>query len=312
MKCHEFMKYVFRTVNDTTQIVNTDNSEEHNFYKASFEDTPTYVNEGFSAGVPNKKRIDFKLAFNSNMGRRRLNTFSAAGASVYEDISTLSKNEQKVVKTFIQKNGDKSGGAIDKFRKLEDAVKKQFYVEKFASSDLEKFFKNVYGDEKAFVKLFKAILESLEITHEIVVTGDRTKLRFYEGFDSWNYLTDYLFYLPEQNKYLAPHDMFYRYGSVSPEQTAMKGLFIKPEQITDYNYPVTRVAYIPEAPYQDNMNNLDITIDFDDDLINTNVDVKRTYTGTEASIYKYALSRIYEDQKKEMLEGLVEYLALSK
>ena len=177
---------------------------------------------------------------------------------------------------------------------------------------MEKIFKNGYGDEKAFVKLIKAILESLEITHEIVVTGDRTKLRFYEGFDSWNYLTDYLFYLPEQNKYLAPHDMFYRYGSVSPEQTAMKGLFIKPEQITDYNYPVTRVAYIPEAPYQDNMNNLDITIDFDDDLINTNVDVKRTYTGTEASIYKYALSRIYEDQKKEMLEGLVEYLALTK
>lgn len=310
LKSPENITFDFRTVNDTTKVVKTDDSEDYNYFEASFSDIPTYVNEGFSAGDPNKKRIDFKLAYNTNLGGRRLNTFSSAGKSVYDNITTLSKEEEKAVKAFIQKNSIKSKDPIEQFRNLEHAVKKQYYVEKFASANLEEFFKNGYGSNQAFVKIFEAVLSSLQIPHELVITGDRTEMKFYEGFDTWSYLTNYLFYLIKEDKYFAPHDMLYRYGSVPPQQTAMKGLFVKPELITDYTYPVTRIAYIPEAPYQDNMNNLDVNVTFDEDLTNTAINVKRTYTGTEGSLYKYALSRINEDQKKEMLEGLIEYLAI--
>ncbi|MEL6560007.1 MAG: DUF3857 domain-containing protein [Bacteroidota bacterium] len=310
LKCPSFLQYDFRTVNDDTEVSSVDKSKEYNYYQAEFDNIPAYVNEGFSAGTPNKKRIDFKLAYNTNAGSRRLNTFSVAGATVYQQVATLSKDEQKAVKSFIQKNGLKSGSAIEKLKKLEDVIKKQFYVEEYGSPDLVEFFKNGYGSTRAFVKLFNAILETLEIRHELVVTGDRFKLKFSKDFDSWNYLSDYLFYLPEVKQYFTPHDMLYRYGSVPPEQTAMDGIYVKMEQITDYEFPVTRIDYIPEEPYQKNMNNLDIEVSFDEDLINTAVDATRTYTGLESSIYKYALSRINEDQKQEMLKSLVEYLAI--
>lgn len=310
LRCPSFLQYDFHTVNDSSEVINVEKSKDFNYYEVEIMDIPAYVSEGFSAGDPNKKRIDFKLAYNKNVGNRRLNTFSVAGASVYQQVATLSKEEQKAVKSFIQKNGTKSGNAVEKLRKLEEVIKKQYYVEDYGSPDLVEFFSNGYGNERAFVKLFNAILESLEIPHELVVTGDRFKLKFNKDFDSWNYLTDYLFYLPEQKEYFTPHEMLYRYGSVPPEQTAMDGIYVKMEPITDFAFPVTRIDYIPEEPYQKNMNNLDIVIAFDEDLINTKVDATRTYTGLEANIYKYALTRINEDQKQEMLKSLVEYLAL--
>lgn len=309
LKCPEFMEWTFRTVNDTTSVTQVDESEDFNLYEAEITNVPAYVNEDFSAGDNNIKRIDFKLTFNTNMGPRRLNTYATAGQNVYRRLTNLTKGEQKKISDFIKKNDIKSTDPIERLKHLEHEVKQRFNYEEYNSGDVEDLFKNGFAGKQAFNKLFKGIFDYLQIPHELVVTGDRGEKPFYAGFEDWSYLTDYLFYLPGEDAFLSPYYPLIRYGMVPSNLSAMKGLFVKEEQITDFTFPVTRIAYIPESRYNENMNNLDIQVSFDDDLVKAKVKAKMTYLGQEASIYKYTLTKVNEERKKEVLENLVEYLA---
>ncbi|MGB3463654.1 MAG: DUF3857 domain-containing protein, partial [Cyclobacteriaceae bacterium] len=55
LKAPQNLEWGFRTVNDTTQVRQVDDSEEINEYAATFADVPAFVAESFAAGEPNRK-----------------------------------------------------------------------------------------------------------------------------------------------------------------------------------------------------------------------------------------------------------------
>ncbi|MEM9327966.1 MAG: hypothetical protein AAGA85_20035, partial [Bacteroidota bacterium] len=107
----------------------------------------------------------------------------------------------------------------------------------------------------------------------------------------------------------APHHSAYRYGSIPPELSAQKGLFVKNQLITDFEYPVSRIADIPAASHEKNTSRQEFVLSFSDDLSHHAIDIKFTYTGDEASNYKTALHWTTEQQRRDLLGEVVDYMA---
>ena len=304
------LEFEFSFVNGGVEISTQEDVDEMNKYLMSIEDIPAYVSEPFSGGDAKKRRIDFRLSYNSLVGTKRINTYSAAGKHVYENLLSLSKDEVKLVSEFLNEKSINTDDKWKQFRFLEHEIKKESYTEDNAPDELSFFFENSFGNKLTFAKLFVQIAKELDLEFEVVLTSQRFEYKFNPDFDSWNYLTDYMIYFPAIDKFMAPHDQVHRLGSVPAEYTATYGLFIKPSMVTDFVYPISRIDYIPEDPYQSNMNNLDVKVELSDNLSTSNLSVKRIYLGREANYYKYALLWMDEERKDKMLKDLVNYLAV--
>lgn len=310
LQCPENLEFEFATVNDTTKVMQLDTLKNLNKYAVAFNNIPEFVSERFSAGDANIKRIDFKLAYNSSGGKKRLNTFSVAGKTIFENANTLSKEEQKALVDFIKKHDKKHLNAINRLRNLEHEAKKELSLDQNAPDDLAHLLKNKLGEKKAFVKLIVGVLNYLQIKYEIVATSGRFEKKFHESFDSWNYLDEYLIYLSNTQKYLAPHSMALRYGYVPSRLTATKGIFVSNDKIIDdYFFPITRIDYIPEKDYSHSMTDLSINVSFDELASNNTVSVKRTFINRDAFFFKYALLWMDQEKRKKRIEDVIRYLA---
>ncbi len=310
LSCPENLEYEFLIVNDTAQVVQRDTVDSKNVYGVSLQDVPGYKAESFAGDDANKIRVEGKLAYNSYSGGRRLNTFADAGRKIYESAHELTKDESRALTDFLKENRPKDDlDAISKLRHYEHVVKSQFYEEEYAPDDLSYLITNRLAHRRAFLKLFVSILEDLEIDYEIVITIDRSEAQFNPDFDNWKYLDEFLIYLPTQDTFFAPHHMTNRYGSVPPQLTAQKGLFVGAQLITDFSYPVSRIDYIPAATYESNMSNQEITVTFDEDMATNEVEARLTSTGSESEMLKTALLWMTAEQRDEMINERVRYIA---
>ena len=119
VKSPENLEYDFVVNNDAAEVKQTDDSEEYNLYQLSIKDVPSYTTEEFAAGRANKKRVDFKLAYNSYAGNKRLNTFSDGGKLIYEGIHAMEKLEERAALSFIKEHDLKGKDALERLKKLE-------------------------------------------------------------------------------------------------------------------------------------------------------------------------------------------------
>lgn len=306
----ENLEFDFFVANDTASVQKIEAPEGSNRYVLTINDVPEYVSEGFSGFDADKKRVDFKLAYNTiNGSKRRLNTFSDAGKTVYTGATNLSKSEEKSLSSIIKELDKGKGSKLDRFRQFEHEVKQQYFYDESGTNSLVDLEKNKVGDKRAFLNLFVGYLRYLELEYEIIVTSERNEKKFEKKFDSWNYLTDYLIYLPSADLYMSPYTVFYRLGTIPASLTATYGIFIKPTMVQDFVYPVTRVAYIPEVSYQQNMNNIYMSVAFSDDFTANDVEVDLEYIGEESEIYKAAFLRMNDEQKSDMQDRLVSFLS---
>jgi len=313
LQCPENLEYAFKAYNHDSKVIKmeTDTSEHINLYRLKVENIPALYEEDFSSYENSKKRLEVKLAYNSVSGKARINTWGDAGKIIYNSIYNLSGNEQKEFAKFVKKI-NYTGNPIDAFKRYEHYIKTNFFFEEEAGdngSQLEFILKNKYATSKGFTKLYAALLNHLDIQHEIVLASDKDKRTFDSEFDTWNYLDEYLIYINTTKQFLSPKITSFRLGTISTSYLGTQGLFVRPEKIQDYEYPISHISDIPAPRYTENFDNMDIAVAFSEDSEKNLVDLTRSYTGYSADYYKYALLIIEEEQKKEMLDDVIKYLA---
>ncbi|MEN8248070.1 MAG: DUF3857 domain-containing protein [Bacteroidota bacterium] len=312
LKSPENLEYDFKVYNANYEVAQTDTTDQYNYYDLAINDITPLYEEDFSAYENSKIRLEFKLAYNSKYKKGRLFTWGDAGKRIYEMIYDLEGAEKKALAKFM-KNQDLSGEPIDAFRKVEHYIKTNFYLEEKSGdvgSEINSILKNKYASEKGFTKLYSAVLNHLGIKHELVLTSNRYKTAFDHEFDSWNYLDSYLIYVNETEQFLAPGENAFRLGTISDKHIGTNALFIKLENIQDFKYPVARTGFIPEQPYQNNFDNMDIDVVFSDNQESNTIEVTRSYTGYSAEYYKTGMLFLEQEKIKEMLDEVVKYLAL--
>jgi hypothetical protein len=312
LKSPENLEYEFKVYNWDAQVTQTDTTDQYNLYELKTQSIPAIFQEDFSAYENHEARLEVKLAYNNTRGNIRLFTWGDAGKRIYDNIYTLTKEEQKAVNKLI-KDMKLTGDPINSLKMAENYIKSNYFLEPEAGDageQIDMILKNKYATSRGFTRLFAAMLGSQSIEHEIVLTSNRFQKALDPDFDTWNYLNDYLIYIPSINRFLSPKDTPFRLGTVPFGYYGTYGLFIRQEPIQDFIYPVAHIGYIPESPYSSNIDDMDIEVNFSENMEKNQVKLIRSFKGYSASYYKIGLLQLEEDTKKEMLDEIIKYLAL--
>jgi len=309
----ENLEFEFKLYNDDSQVVQTDTTDQENSYKFSERFIPALHEEGFSVHNASRKRLEFRLSYNSFAGKSRLNTWSAAGKRVFDAAMSRDKEEEKALLKIMKSLGITPEMGWQGMLMAEHKIKTGYFLDNKTGDVADHLVfieKNKFGSARGYARLYAGLAEKLGIPYEMVVTCDRFDARLDPEFENWTLLDDFMLYFPEQNTYLTPDAFSFRVGTIPSDKITNNALFIKPEPIQDYVYPVTQIRQLPEPDYQSNFDNLDIEVSFNDNLEGNTVDVKRSFVGYSAQYYKASTLVLEEDDKKKMLDEIVKYLAL--
>jgi len=269
--------------------------------------------EEFSFYNANRMRVDYKLSYNTSQGDSRLFTWSDAAARIYSNIYEIDKEELKEVEGFVKSlklNQHKS--IEEKIIHIENHIKSTFSLQKGYTIDyvnLVSVINNKYASERGLVRLFSAIFKNAEIKHELVLTSDRSNTIFDREFDSWNYLVNYLLYIPEEDKYLSPDRLEYRYGMVPYNYTHNYGLFVGSVTIGDFESGVGEVRFISPLSYDQTFDNLKIDIAFNETMDAVDLNIVREMGGYSAVFIQPFYSYLPNDKRIEVIENYIKLSA---
>lgn len=303
----------FKSYNGFAPVVQDESILVKNVHEAEMEDIEPRREEDFGSYRANLQRIEFKLSYNKSAGEKRLFTWADAGNRISSLIYPFSSAEQQAVKGLLKDlKVKKLETPEEQFAFVEHHIKSNFYIDDNASESadqVDNVIKNQYSTERGFTRLFVAVLDELDIEHEIVLTSDRSEsVRFDGDFESWNYLSDYFIYLTRADKFMAPYHFEFRLGLWPAAFSATEGLFIKQSTFEGTSVPVAQIKKLLEMPYTVNYDQLEVNVNFSDDLSENTIEVKRAYNGYEGQVIKSIAQRANAEQKEEFLESLLQYI----
>jgi hypothetical protein len=306
------LRFDFRTYNGLPEAKQLPDTAQ-NVYEVTLSGIDAIKEEPFASQMANRKRIEYKLAYNTARSRARLYTWGDAAKRFHEILSTTTKGDQKAVEKFV------AGAKIDKklkpaeqIKKMEALIKKTINVNEEGNDEQsgtpESILKYKVASKEGITKLYLAVFAEMGIKAYPVVTCSRERFRFDGDFDTWSYLDDYLFYFPDTKGFLAPY-FDTRYPLVPGEYTSQQGLFIEPFEAGGVKSALGTINEIPAADYLANQDNLDIDVKFDEALESNTITQVRLFTGFTADYFTTFYDMLSEDKRKQMVEELVKQTA---
>ncbi|MCW3805226.1 DUF3857 domain-containing protein [Plebeiibacterium marinum] len=243
--------------------------DKRNQFRCEQKGIPLIKNEKFSYLDSRRRRVEYRLDYNTALGKAQKLTWDDAAIRVYE--SMYLGVDEKIMDKWMELAAIDSNSVENEVLALEKFIKRTIYVEDFDApelSDLNFVFDNKVSGNRGIVKLYANMLKRLGIEHNLVLTSERNDVKFDADFQSWNYLDKYLIYFPKLDKYLDPLMHPYRLGVVNGMLTATDGLFVVPVKIGDFEAAIGKIQYIPAAPHSANYDNMviDITVDVDENV----------------------------------------------
>jgi hypothetical protein len=275
----------------------------------SAHDITGYDNEQFSEENGALMRMEYKFTYNTvTDAEKKLYTYSEFCQKLYDLLDKSSdkkdlKTAEKVIDTMkISKLSDE-----DRIRRIESHIKNSISMREDAKGDqyrsLPDIFKNHVCDEIGLLKLYHLLFNEAKVTHEIVLTTDRFDKPFDGEFESWTYLQKYLIYFPTTGQFMAPTEIFSRYGFPPADWICQQGLFIHGVSLGSYNTGIGQTKDISCNDYKQSMNDIFADVKFDFDMGVVNMHYKETFTGYEAYPSQPLYSFLSDDDKKEFLEN---------
>jgi hypothetical protein len=242
--------------------------------------TPLDDEEKYTFYRANVMRVEVKLAKNKLAGGNRLYTWDDAGTRFHEALHAFDKSDAKEVSKLISKNDFKSGSQEEQVKKIERFMKSNVVVRENAEEEnIKLMLSRKYGSTTQVIKTYIALLESLEIPYELVVSCDRSGGRFDPDFDTWNYLDDYFLYFPFSGKFLDPTNLIYRYGFIPPLYFDNHGLFLKNVRIGEATGVSASLKKIEPTTAKQHFDNMTASISLNIKEEKAVIDVNREMAG---------------------------------
>ncbi len=266
---------------------------------------PAIKSEKFSYVNPRRQRIEYRLDYNYSHDTAQKLTWDDAAKGVYR--STYMTAKSKSIDKWMDLLQVEGNTDEEKVRYVEAFLKKQIYVETFnvdAFSDLDFVLENKVTGSRGIVKVYANIFKRLGIEHQLVLTSERDNVKFDGSFQSWNYLDQYLIYLPKLNQYIDPSNAGYRLGEVNGKLTATDALFIVPVQVGDSETAMGEIKYIPATPYDHNYDNMliDMRVDVDNDQVR--MMTERGLKGLSGGFFIHFYRMMDEEQQQNTLKQM--------
>ena len=268
--------------------------------------------ERYSAYRADLMRVEYKLSYNESKSDKRLFTWNDAAAFVYERL-VIDKKERSKVSALLKKiKLEKKESDEQKIRKVENYVKANIIIKDEAGENLEdiqNIIQKKVANQRGIIRLFVELYRLAGIDYQVVLTCNRMDQKFDGDFDTWNYLDKYLLYFPSVDNFIAPGEMFNRFGYVPSELTSTKGLFITPVTVGDLTTGIGKVKDIPAKDYKSSYDNILANVKFDADFSETSMHIKREFNGYSALGIQPIFSYLPEENKKETTDNLLKLAA---
>lgn len=281
--------------------------EDGNRYTCSLENIPGLKEEEYNYFNPRRARIEFKLEYNLSRSKAKVLTWNDASQRIYSIM--YQDVEPRSIEKWMSTMKIKDGTPLSKAAQVEEYIKSNIHIEDLPSpelNDLDYIRTRKVTSEQGIVRLYANVLKALGVKHDIVLTSERDEIKFDPDFMSWNYLSKYLIYLPDDNTYIDPSEDSYRIGCVSGELTATYGLFIELVKIGEFESSVGKIRYINPTPYQANYDNMNIEISVNVDKSEIKISDTRGLKGLSGGYIGRIYKTLDEERKQEVLKSIME------
>ena len=311
-----FLNFEVKSYNglpDAELIEDTEN--EKRIQRIKVDSVSPLLDEPFAYADPNKMRVDYKLAYNlASSSRQRFFTFSDAARQIYTVFcQTRDKKEAKAVKK-IYKEIDINDKDTEETRihKIENYLKVKIQgTESPAAdfSDIEQIEKTKIANERGLVRLFTTLFELADVDYELILTSDRSEVKFDADFDYWGNMREFLIYFPNTKKYLSPATPLYRYGIVPDTWTATNGLFIRRMKVGDKVFGMGTVRKIEPLEGDQNFSTIHLKMKFNEDMDAVKSELKYSFGGLSAVGIQPIIPYLSGEKRTEMLENVLRGLS---
>ena len=202
-----------------------------------------------------------------------------------------------------------------KIRKFESYVKENFAILPFVQQEftgIKALLKNKASNGSTFNQLYANALKMMDIKHEIVLTSDRSNLRFDQEFEAYNFLQSTVFYINNLDKYLQPDQAQFRLGFIENELMNNYGLFIKEIELGDITSAVGEVKFIEALAHSESANNHFVKADLSVDPLEPEFQFELHMSGYYSVYLQTSYDQISDDEKVRMEESMVEMVTTEK
>jgi hypothetical protein len=264
--------------------------------------------EAYSNWDVQLRLLRYKLDANNYSGSKNINNFKEYATNLYERVNPiLDKKQQKTITEFCSKI-PKSNDLQEQIWNIENTIKKSIAYDKYVSqkATLSEVIASKQACSIDILKLYVTVLKNFNIENNVVFTSNRYEIPFDKNFESYENLSEFLFYFPSIKKYLTPTEMEFRIPLFPAYLANTNGLFIKEKVFAGVKMGISEINFIeiPDATITHDF--MDITIDFTKDIENPLITSKLTYGGYSGLNFQPIKDFVSDEQYQTMLKSIAE------
>ena len=254
------------------------------------------------------KLFRYKLDENLMNGGRNLNNFKGFSTNVFDRLNPkLDKKDQKTLGIFC-KTIPKSNDLQEQIWNIENKIKKTITYNRYIDSKetLSDIINTKQANQTDILKIYLAVFKNFKVENNVVFTSNRYKIPFDKDFESFENLSELLFYFPTINKYLTPTEVEYRIPLFPATVANNNGLFIKEKTFAGVKMGIGEINFI-EIPGSDVTHDImNITVDFTNDIENPLITSNLTFGGYSGLNFQPLKDFISAEQYKTVLKNIAE------
>lgn len=305
-----YLIFKTKSYNGLSEAVIDDKSKPNTIIlSVSEKNIPALDNdENYSNWNLQLKLFRYKLDENLMNGGRNLNNFKGFSTSVFDRLNPeLDKKDQKSLEDFC-KNIEKSNDLQEQIWNIENKIKKTITYDKYIDNKetLSEIIHSKQANQTDILKIYLAVFKKFKIENNVVFTSNRYKIPFDKEFESFENLSELLFYFPSIKKYLTPTEIEFRIPLFPATLANNNGLFIKEKTFAGVKMGIGEINFI-EIPGSDVTHDImDITVDFTKDLENPSITSKISFGGYSALNFQAIKDFASAEQYKAVLKNIAE------
>ena len=307
------LEFAFKSYNKLPDVERDTLIKEKLHWKLFAENIAPLEEEEFSVYGASKGAVVYKLHKNLVNNKTGFASYDLTTKNLYSYyFPEPSKKELALIDDYIKQIEftDKTDEQAV-IRDIERHIKTNVYMSDISDpklSDLGEITTNNVASEAGIIRLYTALFKTFKIKQELVFTSDRQKQKFDKDFEALNFLTDALIYFPKHKRYLSPNDVSSRYGFPPGFLTDNYGLFIKEVNLGGFTSGLGKVKYIDAVEAEKTHDNMDIAVEFDEDLSATIINIKRSMGGYYAMYLQPFLHLANNEEREDLIDNFAKSL----
>ena len=254
-------------------------------------------------------RVEYKLDHILPANNVKLYTYDQLSNQLNNYLRTgITKKDVKLLKKLAKDMGLSSMTVENKIRTIENYIKRNITVSESGGDELEnleEIVEKLVANQRGIIKLYVSLFDLSQVQYMYGLTSDRNRVTMDPDFESYSFLENYVFYFPAVDKYMAPTENLYRLGYIPFNWSNNHSLMIKSVKLGETIAGIGEVKFIEPLQYDQNIDNLDIDIDFNGDFDKINIDIKRTLTGYNTTFIQPIFELIPENESKLVVTELL-------